>query len=188
MSMRWKRLNSPDWCVCVLGISLVFSAGRADAESFLSVIKRLVLTQSGSDIPASYSAAGNVYERELDWVSKKCVECHNGMEASNITTSSVRILQEYPGQRSQRHPVGVDYERYVRVLPSEYRPMAVLTRDIDFVNGKVSCVSCHRSDTDYSKMLSVPGNQRDVEVDCPSSGQLNSGPGGSGLCQACHRI
>lgn len=182
----YKSTNSPVCRVCVLGVVLLIGAGQARAESFLSVIKHLVMTSNSGHVPVRYSASGKSPASELDWVSEECVGCHNGVNATDIALKSAGSRHEFSGHQSPGHPVGMDYRDYAHTLPFEYRPMEALTTGIDFVDGKVSCVSCHRSNTIIPKKPAVAGNWQNVQVRCPSSRQLNSGPGGVGLCQACH--
>jgi len=165
----YKTTNSAVCPVCVLGIVLLSAAGQASAESFLSVIRHLVMTPNSDDMSGLYSASGNAHEPELDRVSEKCIGCHDGVKATNIVLKSARSPREFSGHQSLSHPVGMNYGDYVHTLPFEYRPMEALTTAIYFVDGKVSCVSCHRSSA----------------ISCPSSLQLNSSAGGAGLCQAC---
>lgn len=182
-----KTTICPACRACVLGIFLLSATCQASAEDFISVIKRLVVTANNGSVPVSPSSS-SAYSGapELDWVSEKCVGCHNGIKATGIALKSPRSAGELLGHPSQGHPVGMNYEDYAHTLPFEYRPKQTLQADIDLVDGKVSCISCHRSKVTVVQKLAVAGQHENAQVSCPSSRQLNSGPGGAGLCQACH--
>jgi len=105
-----------------------------------------------------------------DSVTETCLHCHDGTVISRMTS----------------HPVGIDYDRRVREQPGEYRPRSALAPDIHLVNGKVSCVSCHRltRDTPVAERVSQTlVAENDI---CPASKTLYPAGGRRDLCLSCH--
>ena len=154
-----KTTLSPACRACVLGFFLLSPTFPASAEDFLSVIKRLLLTANNGPVPVSPSSAADGGAPELDWVSEKCVGCHNGVKATGIALKSPRSARDYPGHPSRGHPVGMKYEDYAHTLPFEYRPKQALRADVDLVDGKVSCISCHRSKVSVVQKLTATGQR-----------------------------
>ncbi len=91
----------------------------------------------------------------------------------------------YAGHRSTDHPVGMSYGAYAAADPRSYRARAQLDPSVRLVDGKVTCVSCHRLDTELDALLdsthAAPGAAR---AGCLASGELAGERGG--LCLACH--
>jgi len=118
--------------------------------------------------PGVYAFPG---EPGPDRMTENCLYCHDGSITSKVST----------------HPVGIYYEDYVRRHPGDYRSVDYRgPGGIPLVNGKVSCISCHRLKQDLAQSAaadSVLVAEQDV---CSASKQLNSGVGERGLCVACH--
>jgi len=141
--------------------------GGDTLNSVLNII--IGSTDSATDSQSAvYALPG---EAGPDRMTENCLYCHDGSITSKVST----------------HPVGIYYEDYVRRHPQDYRSVDYRgPGGIPLVNGKVSCISCHRlkqdpapSTTSHSMFVA----EQDI---CPASKQLNSGVGERGLCVACH--
>jgi predicted CXXCH cytochrome family protein len=104
--------------------------------------------------------------RMLDADSRRCLECHDGVNATdaNNTTAwnrgGLRI-----GNVTTNHPVGIEYPP--RKKRDEYRPASALPDEIQLSSGRISCVSCHDLYARDRHRLTVPMD-------------------GSRLCYSCH--
>ena len=94
----------------------------------------------------------------LDTESRQCLECHDGVNATEArnTTSRDRSVG-YVGDRQRSHPIGVRYRdissqrRDVRLRPAGLLPATVRLPD-----GMVGCVSCHNLYARDRYHLAVP--------------------------------
>jgi predicted CXXCH cytochrome family protein len=107
----------------------------------------------------------------IDSASRKCLECHDGVNAS--ATSYQTGSHRGPGaagDRARNHPIGVAYPRSGgRSRESQLRVPQMLPHAVRLPDGMVSCVSCHDVYNSTPKRLTVP-----IE--------------GSQLCFACHEM
>ena len=105
----------------------------------------------------------------MDSRSRRCLECHDGVNATEGATSTA--WNRGPGSVGdprRNHPVGVPYPaRTVRGPSSAFRPPELLPASIRLPEGKVSCVSCH-------------------DLYATSRGRLTAPIEGSALCFVCH--
>lgn len=106
---------------------------------------------------------------ESETMSQSCLECHDGVSASDAGhEASAGRGGGFVGDRSRNHPVGVRYPANgTRGVEVPLRPASQLPRSIRLPNGKVSCISCHDVYGRGDHRLTVP-----IE--------------GSRLCMTCH--
>lgn len=95
-----------------------------------------------------------------------CLDCHAD-HAGDGRAGAGRLVYASARAGPRNHPVGLRYERAVAY--GGYVDVAVLPREVRLVDGRLSCVSCHR---DYSA--------RHGATVLPTAG--------SELCFACHDL
>ena len=163
-------MRSPSGCILfILFYTLALPSAHADYT--MGKLLNFITGSSGADTvsqPSTYVLPG---EPGPDRMTENCLYCHDGSITSKVST----------------HPVGIYYADYVRQNPGDFRSVDFGNRGgIPLVNGKVSCISCHRLKRDTMQPAandSIVVAEQDV---CPASKQLNSGVGGRSLCVACH--
>jgi hypothetical protein len=81
----------------------------------------------------------------LDSYSKDCLSCHDGGHASDINVnyknSPRNKIKSF--DRTNQHPIGMDYAAYVAADPNSYKPINAFNSKMIFVNGRVGCLTCH---------------------------------------------
>jgi predicted CXXCH cytochrome family protein len=114
--------------------------------------------------PTSRGSGGGT----LDAESRRCLECHDGVSASEALNPTGPARGTGMGDVATNHPVGVQYPSAARRgSGTRYRPASLLPREVQLPGGAVSCVSCHN--------LYAPGkNHLTVPIE------------GSELCFTCH--
>jgi hypothetical protein len=107
----------------------------------------------------------------LDATSRRCLSCHDGVNASETRSAFAGTHQPgYVGDPRRNHPVGVEYPTKVqRSRGVPFRPVSMLPREVSLPGGQVSCISCHNLYADRPGLLAVP-----IE--------------GSKLCMTCHQM
>ncbi len=117
-----------------------------------------------ADAPSSRSGGGS---RQLDAASRRCLSCHDGVNASDYSTGSGRASGSH-GDRRRNHPVGVQYtSRRSRTSSVRMKPSSLLPKEVRLTGGVVGCTSCHNLYSPDKYKLAVP-----IE--------------GSRLCLTCH--
>ena len=89
---------------------------------------------AGADEPAT----------QLDTTAFACLRCHNGERATQVSPKNLGAPLRGWNPRSQDHPIGMTYATYAAQHTDDYRARGALDPGILLVDGKVSCVSCHR--------------------------------------------
>lgn len=151
--------------------------GRGDAQVFCAQCHRDNGSRSASSMhwqamPRAHwwsDSADRSAERDFDRAARSCLECHDGVTASDAghETPQSRSMG-FVGDRSRNHPVGVAYPPMgTRGVEVPLRPAAQLPRSVRLPRGKVGCVSCHDLYSRDNDHLTVP-----IE--------------GSRLCMTCH--
>ncbi len=135
-------------------------------------------------IVGSEAQARPTPDTALDKVAGECLGCHNGSAATHITTRAAGTVAPVRGFQTLDHPVGMLYEQSVRKDPRSYRPGASLHPNIQLVDGKVACVSCHQ----LKKAMPDQAIERiaSAQPQCTASRELTTGPRDKELCLACH--
>jgi hypothetical protein len=122
----------------------------------------------------------------IDHESISCLSCHDGATASDVSASSsstrARSMRAHPAG----HPVGISYSSSALNKLGEYVPKGVLNPAIPLVDGKVSCVSCHK----LTKPKAITGARGTVTEDrlrgCTAGVALVMKNERSALCLSCH--
>ncbi len=106
----------------------------------------------------------------LDRGSKRCLGCHDGVNASDAGTSGrTHGTARYWDQR-RNHPVGVPYPTSGQHRSgSSYTPAALIPDHVRLPNGQVGCVSCHDLYAQRDDLLTMSNR-------------------GSALCLTCHAM
>jgi len=105
----------------------------------------------------------------LDSASRRCMSCHDGVNASDSPYSAPGGRGSYDhGDARRNHPVGVQYaNRRSRTSSVRMKPSGSLPKEIRLAGGTVGCTSCHNLYSQERYKLAVP-----IE--------------GSRLCLTCH--
>jgi predicted CXXCH cytochrome family protein len=118
-----------------------------------------------SERDGGHSAGGFV-----DSASRRCLECHDGVSASEALNADGSMHTFSMGDVGANHPIGVRYPSASRNgSGTRYRPATLLPRTVPLPDGRVSCISCHNLYSTEQYRLTVP-----IE--------------GSELCFTCHDI
>ncbi len=121
-----------------------------------------------------------------DRSASDCLGCHNGAAAKRISVKDADAPFQTRGFQTVNHPVGMSYDRYAMKDPRGYRPRLLLDKNIRLVDGKVSCVSCHRLKSDVSAGMWRTAMTLNQSAECTASGELTVGHSSTDLCVACH--
>ena len=112
--------------------------------------------------------AGGGRSAGLDKASRLCLQCHDGINASEVAHTIMNGRGSAWGSNELSHPVGVAYPTgSARGRDSAYKPRTALPRTVRLPQGAVSCVSCH-------DLYSVSDDRLTVPIE------------GSRLCLTCH--
>jgi len=127
----------------------------------------------------------------LDGRATSCLACHDGRRATYVAVRGTEGTMLWGASGSAGHPVGMNYARAAAHKPAEYVPLARLDPAIRLVEGRVTCLSCHKlaesyqpRDPDLIKAARSPGPARPSR--CTASSKLTVGPRRSDLCLSCH--
>lgn len=125
------------------------------------------------------SKANSYYDIE----SQKCVICHDGSIGVSIDINrnlSGRAVNQF--SNSKDHPVGMQYDSVYFQRPDEYVNPRLLTKSVQLVEGKVSCISCHQVATILNSTIRFA---QTVDNQCPVDTKVNN-TGMKYVCLACH--
>ena len=107
----------------------------------------------------------------FDKATRECIKCHN-MDA-----------KEGAGPTHTPHLVGLDYLRAAKLDPT-LTPANELEPELKFIEGKVSCITCHR---EYSKETHMELYKERNRKGAATDPMLRVDNRGSLLCLKCHR-
>ncbi len=160
-------------------IVLVGCAQPATARSFADSMREFIL---GNETRRDASDS----DGKMDNVTLRCMQCHDGTTARDVALKSASSPLHFVGLVNVNHPVGMRYEDSSRKHPNRYRARQLLDPEITLVNGRVSCLSCHRLRNSAPEPTS--GGQQFVSggrETCVASSELTVK---KNLCLACHTI
>ncbi len=164
----------------VVSALVCLSPVAAAAGSLSEMFRNFVF---GTDAQAfAVSAAAVAPDNE----ASDCLGCHNGAVATQISLKDADAPFQSRGFQTVNHPVGMSYDHYAMRDPRGYRPRPMLDKNIRLVDGKVSCVSCHRLKSDLSPGMQTAAMALDPAAECTASGELTVGRSSTELCVACH--
>ncbi len=100
----------------------------------------------------------------IDRMSLGCIECHDSHFKDPMDFLGAGTWQHYS---KMSHPIGIEYDKAIMKKMSEYRPAAMLRKEIILYDGKIGCGTCH-SIYSQNRAMMVVDNYR------------------SKLCRECH--
>ena len=162
--------------VVLLGTSYATHAG-----SFSDAFKNFVLGPEAN--------AGTLPAVQLPATSQasNCMQCHNGNAGPRINMKHAGTPMQFRGHISIDHPVGMDYSRYAHKSPDTYVVPARIDNRILFEDGKVTCVSCHRTKSEPAAVSGVSQTQSSSQQ-CNVGTGYNTGLSRTRLCMGCHSM
>lgn len=160
----------------LLALWLAGGAELAVAGGFADSFRDFIVGSEAQARPTSDTA--------LDKAVGECLGCHNGSAATHINARSAGTVAPTHGFQTLDHPVGMLYEQSMRKDPRSYRPAVSLHPNIQLVDGKVACVSCHQLKKAMPDL--APERLASAQPQCTASRELTTGPRDKELCLACH--
>jgi hypothetical protein len=174
---RLARVIVAVWATTVLlGASPTTQAG-----SFSDAFKNFVLGPEAS--------AGTLPAVQLPPASQasSCMQCHNGSAGPRINMKHAGTAMAFRGQLNIDHPVGMDYNRYAYKSPDTYVLPVRMDSRILFEDGKVTCVSCHRTKRETAAVADMVQTQISGQQ-CNVDTGYTTGPNRTQLCMSCHTM
>ncbi|HHJ15253.1 MAG TPA: hypothetical protein ENJ80_00990 [Gammaproteobacteria bacterium] len=160
-------------------VLLLGTSHAAQAGSFSDAFKNFVL---GSEANAGTLPA---VQLPASSQSRTCMQCHNGSGGPHINMKPAGSPMQFSGM-SIDHPVGMDYNQYAYKHPESYvRPARMDTR-ILFEDGKVTCVSCHQTETSPAALPGIA--QADTPHCNVGTGYTTGSNNRTRLCLGCHTM
>ncbi len=115
--------------------------------------------------------------------SEKCMICHDGSIGISIDVNrNISFSNVNQFSNSKDHPIGMKYDSVYFQKPDEYVNPVSLTKSIQLVDGKVSCISCHQTLTAQSSPINY---MQTVYTQCSVDTKTNN-IDMKYLCLACH--
>lgn len=155
---------------------LVYGVFGAEASSFNENFRSFILDETETATkPVT-----------IDGVSQQCMSCHNGSLGSHIQIKDATRPMQFSSFGSRAHPVGMQYVNYAAQRPHSFRERATLNPQIQLIDGRVGCLSCHK--VKQNKVLATAKqNTTDATINtCTPSKTLTVGPRYTDLCLSCH--
>jgi len=119
--------------------------------------------------------------------ARNCMQCHNGSAGLRVNMKPAGTPMQFRGHLSIDHPVGMDYKQYAYKRPESYVMPVRMTKRILFEDGKVTCVSCHRTES-APVTLSGVAQTRSGSQHCNVETGYTTGPNRTQLCMGCHNM
>ena len=171
MKIHW--LHFQYMTIYISGLLILsFSANAGSFKDFI-LDEGLTTPRHLAQIPANSKSAS-------------CMQCHDGNNAKSVSIKHAETAMTFTSHGSSNHPVGMDYESYVRKSPASYVAPARLDSRIKLENGQVTCVSCHET---RLHEVDVVMNEQNITVEnCSSTKTLTTGSSQTRLCMSCHAM
>jgi hypothetical protein len=144
------------------------------AGGFADAFRNFIL---GSEAQARVALSSH----DLDHAAAECMGCHQG-HIQLRTAGSPLVIR---GSQTLNHPVGMRYADSVRHDPQGYRTVASLNSNIQLVDGKVTCLSCHEKKATPADTL-IEARLDTAASRCTASGAYTVGTRDKELCLSCH--
>ena len=116
-----------------------------------------------------------------------CVSCHDGTTGSDVSIEKI-VSERKAGwsAASRDHPVGMKYsESYLKKVGSMV-PLHSLPATIVMVDGKVTCLSCHKLEESVRRSIDRDSEVTLSSVACTSSKEITVKEWRQNLCVSCH--
>ncbi len=169
--MRYARILFTLW--------LVGSAEIVAAGGFLDSLRNFVAGPEAQAQPAP--------ENPVDEVASGCLGCHNGSMPRSVNVRAARsVAPIHDFRANDDHPVGVVYEESVRKNPRDYRPATTLNPNIRLVDGRVTCITCHKVKNEVVAFNETWSSAQPANPQCTATHEVTTGQGDKELCLACH--
>ncbi len=156
----------------LLALWLAGGAEIAVAGSFADSFRDFIVGSEAQARPAPVNP--------VDKVAGECLGCHNGSNAKHVNARAAGTVAPSHGFRTGDHPVGMVYEESVRKGPQDYRPATALHPNIRLVDGRVTCITCHKVKNETLSSV------QPAKPPCTASKEMTMGPRDRELCLACH--
>ncbi len=170
--------------ILALCMITLMTANIAHAGSLAEKFKKFVLG------PEAEAYSINHEERypavKLDSTTENCMNCHDGSRATHITIKDASAPYQIRGFRTLNHPIGMSYDKHANKKPRGFKRRQSLNQNIRLVDGKVSCISCHKLKKENQLAMVMSSDGLGRGVNCESSKELTVGPKEDDLCFACH--
>lgn len=182
------------WVIWALSLSVLTLSGAVRAEEKATAFVGADFADSVADkiknaLLGTVARVGTTttHTLKLDRLSLHCMQCHNGSTAGKrVSVKAADTPMRFEGFRSLDHPVGMFYDEHASRKPHRFRPTFSLDRSVRLVDGKVSCVSCHRLKQDVPAELASEAWNKKGERACTASKKLAIDSATHSLCLACH--
>lgn len=155
---------------------LVFGTSGVNASSFNEQFRNFVLDDTETATkPVS-----------IDGASQQCMSCHNGSLGSHIQIKDAAKPMQFSSFGTRAHPVGMQYVNYAAQRPHSFRERTALNPQIQLVDGRVGCLSCHIIKQNEMLVAINQSTKAAINNTCISSKTLTVGPRYTDLCLSCH--
>jgi hypothetical protein len=164
----------------LLALWLASSTEIVAASSFMDSLRNFIAGREAQAYPAP--------ENLVDKAAGECLECHNGSMTHNVnvrTAGAKAPIHDF--RANDDHPVGLVYQDSVRRDPRNYRPAIALHPNIRLVDGRVTCITCHKVKNETMAFNEARSSDQPVEPQCTATKEITMGNSRDDkLCLACH--
>lgn len=164
----------------LLALWLASSTEIVVAGSFMESLRDFIVGREAQVRPAP--------ENLIDKVASACLGCHNGSMTHNVNVRTERTrVPLHDFSSNDDHPVGMVYEESARRDPRNYRPATALHPNIRLVDGRVTCITCHKVRNEMVAFNGKWSSDQPVEPQCTATKEVTMGNSRDDkLCLACH--
>jgi len=160
----------------LLGMSCAVHAG-----SFSDTFRNFVLG------PEAHAGTLPAVQLPVSSQASNCMQCHNGSAGPRVNMKHAGTPMQFRGHLSIDHPVGMDYNQYAYKRPESYVMPTRVDARILFEDGKVTCVSCHQTESEQVALSGVTQTRTGSQL-CNVGAGYTTGPNRTRLCMGCHNM
>ena len=164
----------------LLALWLASSTDMVAAGSFMDSLRNFIVGREAQARPAP--------ENLVDKVASECLGCHNGSTANNVNMQTAGAkMPIHDFSSNDDHPVGMVYQDSVRRDPKNYRPATALHPNIRLVDGRVTCITCHKVKNETVAINEAWSPDQPAKPQCTATKEITVGRSRDDkLCLACH--